>query len=79
MSYATEHIAESLKAARERKGLSQRALSAKAGVPQSHISKIENGAVDLRLSSLVELAQSAALGTRWCWQHVKVRRFSNSG
>ncbi|GAW36494.1 antitoxin HipB [Roseovarius sp. A-2] len=57
MSYATEHIAESLKAARERKGLSQRALSAKAGVPQSHISKIENGAVDLRLSSLVELAR----------------------
>ena len=57
MSYATEHIAESLKAARERKGLSQRALSAKAGVPQSHISKIESGAVDLRLSSLVELAR----------------------
>lgn len=57
MSYATKHIAESLKAARERKGLSQRALSAKAGVPQSHISKIENGAVDLRLSSLIELAR----------------------
>jgi len=57
MSYATEHIAESLKAARERKGLSQRALSAKAGVQQSHISKIESGAVDLRLSSLVELAR----------------------
>ncbi len=57
MGYATEHIAESLKAARERKGLSQRALSAKAGIPQSHISKIENGVVDLRLSSLVELAR----------------------
>lgn len=57
MSYATEHIAASLKAAREHKGLSQRALSLKAGVPQSHISKIENGAVDLRLSSLVELAR----------------------
>ena len=61
MSYATEHIAESLKAARERKGLSQRALSAKAGVPQSHFSKIENGAVDLRLSSLVELARALDL------------------
>ena len=57
MSYATAHIAESLKTARERKGLSQRALSAKAGIPQSHISRIENGAVDLRLSSLVELAR----------------------
>lgn len=57
MSYATEHITESLRAARERKGLSQRALSAKTGVPQSHLSKIESGAVDLRLSSLVELAR----------------------
>ena len=57
MSYAIEYIAGSLKAARERKGLSQRTLSAKAGVPQSHLSKIENGAVDLRLSSLVELAR----------------------
>ena len=53
----TEHIARTLKQARERKGLSQRALSKKAGVPQSHISKIENGAVDLRLSSLIELSR----------------------
>ncbi len=57
MSYATEHIASKLKDARERKGLSQRALTKLTGVPQSHISKIENGAVDLRLSSLVELAR----------------------
>jgi transcriptional regulator with XRE-family HTH domain len=57
MSYATAHIASTLKNAREAKGLSQRALSKLAGVPQSHISKIENGAVDLRLSSLVELAR----------------------
>jgi transcriptional regulator with XRE-family HTH domain len=52
-----EDIARTLKEARENKGLSQRALSAKAGVPQSHISKIEKGAVDLRLSSLIELAR----------------------
>ncbi len=57
MSYATEHIASTLKAARESKGLSQRELSAKSGVPQGHISKIENGAVDLRVSSLVALAR----------------------
>jgi transcriptional regulator with XRE-family HTH domain len=37
--------------------LSQRALAALAGVPQSHISKIEKGDVDLRLSSLVEIAR----------------------
>ena len=57
MTYATEHIAQSLLQARKRKGLSQRELSAKAGVPQGHISKIESGAVDLRLSSLTALAR----------------------
>jgi len=57
MTYATEHIVSILKAARDRKGFSQRELAKKAGVPQSHISKIENGAVDLRVSSLVALAR----------------------
>ena len=61
MAYATEHIAQALKAAREGKGLSQRALAKLAGVPQSHISKIESGAVDLRLSSLVEIARALDL------------------
>ena len=57
MTYATEHVARTLRNAREARGMSQRALSARAGIPQSHISKIENGAVDLRVSSLVELAR----------------------
>lgn len=61
MRYATEHVAATLKAAREARALSQRALSAKSGVPQSHISKIENGAVDLRVSSLVALARVLGL------------------
>lgn len=55
--YETEYLAAELKAARKRKGLSQRALAARSGVPQSHISKIESGVVDLRLSSLVALAR----------------------
>lgn len=57
MIYATDHIATILRNARIAKGFSQRALSRLSGVPQSHISKIESGAVDLRLSSLVELAR----------------------
>ena len=57
MIHSTEHIALALKSAREARGLSQRALSAKSGIPQGHISKVENGAVDLRVSSLVELAR----------------------
>ncbi|AZM95978.1 helix-turn-helix domain-containing protein [Vreelandella venusta] len=57
MSYATEQILESLREARARKGFSQRELSARSGVPQSHISKIESGGVDLRVSSLIALAR----------------------
>lgn len=57
MDYTIEHFAYMLRDSRKAQGMSQRALSAKAGIPQSHISKIENGAVDLRLSSLVELAR----------------------
>ncbi len=51
------HIAAALMAARKKKGLSQRALSVKAGVPQSHISKIENGEIDLQTSTLLELSR----------------------
>lgn len=50
-----------LRNAREKKGLSQRDLSAASGVPQSHISKIEKGGVDMRLSSLTELARALDL------------------
>jgi transcriptional regulator with XRE-family HTH domain len=61
MSYGTEELAARLKAAREAKGLSQRELSALVGVPQSHISKIENNAVDLRVTSLSSLAHALDL------------------
>ena len=61
MNYSTEYIASTLRIAREARGLSQRELSAKSGVPQGHISKIENGAVDLRVSSLVALARTLDL------------------
>ncbi len=58
---AIEEISRTIKAAREAKGLSQRALAKMAGVPQSHISKIENAGVDLRVSSLTELARALDL------------------
>ncbi|MGH6621676.1 MAG: helix-turn-helix domain-containing protein [Alphaproteobacteria bacterium] len=57
MKHTIENIARVLKEARLAKGLSQRDLSARVGVPQSHISKIESGVVDLRVSSLIELAR----------------------
>ncbi|MYJ22649.1 MAG: helix-turn-helix transcriptional regulator [Nitrospira sp. SB0673_bin_12] len=61
MNYQNEYIASMLRIAREAMGLSQRELSAKSGVPQGHISKIENNAVDLRVSSLIALARALDL------------------
>lgn len=61
MNYANEAIIAALKATRENGGLSQRDLGAKLGVPQSHISRIENGGADIRLSSLIELARALEL------------------
>ena len=56
-----DEIARIIRAARDAKGLSQRALAKIAGVPQSHISKIENAGVDLRVSSLTEIARALDL------------------
>jgi transcriptional regulator with XRE-family HTH domain len=61
MKYTTDPIAKTLKNARKTKGLSQRAVGKLAGVPQSHISNIEKGTVDLRVSSLIELARALDL------------------
>lgn len=58
MSQSNEPLIAALKAARVARGFSQRELSARAGVPQSHISKIENGGADIRMSSLIELARA---------------------
>ncbi|WP_026381951.1 helix-turn-helix domain-containing protein [Afifella pfennigii] len=59
-----DEIIEALKKGRDAKGLSQRALSARTGVPQSHISKIETGSADLRVSSLIALARALDLELR---------------
>jgi transcriptional regulator with XRE-family HTH domain len=58
---APQPIIETLIAARLRAGLSQSTLGAKVGLAQSHISKIERGAVDVQTSSLVELARALGL------------------
>jgi DNA-binding XRE family transcriptional regulator len=57
-------IAESLKLQRVRRGLTQRQLGDLTGLPQSHISKIESGTVDLRLTSLFEIARVLQLSVR---------------
>jgi len=61
MNYDIEHFAARLRKARQAKGLSQRELSKLAGVPQAHISRIEGNKVDLRLSSLLAVANALDL------------------
>mgnify|MGYP002789844305 CR=1 FL=1 len=61
MNVGIEEIAASLREARIAKALTQKALGQRVGLPQSHISKIEKGAVDLKLSSLVEIARALGL------------------
>ncbi|MBI1731662.1 MAG: helix-turn-helix transcriptional regulator [Gammaproteobacteria bacterium] len=61
MDYNLEEIIQALKAARRHQRLSQRALSKKTGIPQSHISNIERGAVDIQLSTLIDLARALDL------------------
>ena len=56
-----ESLARLIKTARENKGLSQRELGARVGIPQSHISKIERGSVDLQTSSLMQIARALDL------------------
>lgn len=57
MNNQTAPIAADLRKARIAKGWSQRVLSAKAAMTQAQISRIESGTVDLRLSTLLELAR----------------------
>lgn len=61
MNYGFEHFSDRLRKARITKNLSQRDLSTLTGVPQSHISKIESNQVDLRLSTLIAIANALDL------------------
>jgi transcriptional regulator with XRE-family HTH domain len=61
MVYVVEYLAKTLKAARQGKKLSQRALSKSVGMPQAQISKVENAAVDMKASTLIELSRALDL------------------
>ncbi|VAW36357.1 hypothetical protein MNBD_DELTA04-1756 [hydrothermal vent metagenome] len=49
-------IIKHLKYVRRKKRLTQAEFGAKLGLPQSHISRIEQGITDPRLSTVVEMA-----------------------
>lgn len=52
---------QALKDARKARGMSQAELGARVGLPQSHISRIERGEVDVGLSALLEISRSLGL------------------
>ena len=51
------HIIEQLKTARQERHLKHSELGAKLGLPQSHISKIEQQLSDPRLSTVADIAR----------------------
>jgi len=61
MAYKTEHITQQIRAAREARHMSQRELSARSGLTQSHISQIERGTMEPGLASLVDVARALDL------------------
>ena len=54
--YSVARIVEILARTRRRKKLTQASLGAMLRLPQGHISNIERGKTDLRLSTLLEMA-----------------------
>jgi transcriptional regulator with XRE-family HTH domain len=55
--YPVAEVAQRLRETRQAKGLTQQARAASMGVPQSQVSNLERGNVDLRTSTLIELAR----------------------
>lgn len=61
MTHPNQFYMENIRNTRLQKGWSQKKLADKASLTQSHISQIEKGEVDIRLSSLIELARALEL------------------
>ncbi len=61
MVYSIEELTEKLKTTREKKGFSQRAFAKSIGMPQSRLSRIESGLIDLQTSNLLELGRALDL------------------
>jgi transcriptional regulator with XRE-family HTH domain len=58
VSYKSEALIARLRQARETAGISQRALSDRSGLTQSHISHIERGTLEPGISNLIDLARA---------------------
>ena len=61
MEYKSEALIAQAREVREASGISQRSLSDRAGLTQSHISHIESGKTDPGLSSFIDMARALDL------------------
>ncbi len=61
MSYQRESLILQAREVREASGVSQRALSERAGLTQSHISQIESGKMEPGLSSFIDMTRALDL------------------
>lgn len=59
--YNAETLGKMLKRARKAARATQRAVSARSGVAQSHLSQIERGRVDFTVETMVQLARALDL------------------
>ncbi|MDB2592120.1 helix-turn-helix domain-containing protein [Gammaproteobacteria bacterium] len=66
-----QNIAHIIRSARKAKGMTQRELGQKVGIPQSHVSQIESGHIDIRLSSLQEIIKLLDLELMFVPRHFK--------
>ena len=61
MSYKSEDLIREIRDRRTDAGLSQRALAARSGLTQAHISQIETGTLEPGLSSFIDIARALDL------------------
>lgn len=61
MSYQSEELIQEVQGRRVKAALSQRALAARSGLTQAHISQIETGRLEPGLSSFIEMARALDL------------------
>jgi transcriptional regulator with XRE-family HTH domain len=61
VGYKSEDIVRAIRDRRTDAGVSQRALSARSGLAQGHISQIETGALEPGLSSFIDMARALDL------------------
>ncbi|MET4037968.1 MULTISPECIES: helix-turn-helix transcriptional regulator [unclassified Bradyrhizobium] len=61
MSYQSEELIREVQGQRVKKAMSQRALAARSGLTQAHISQIETGRLEPGLSSFIQMARALDL------------------